>query len=267
MPIFAMIVEGSHDASFLGQLLKARGFSAVRTLSKVPVEWKPLFPRQFPLDGENLDRIMRFPEVYVSGDVSVGIATAGSDSRLVSTLRVVLDAIGGDELSGVALFIDIDHHSPVARFESMQKLLSVMNEAASKEGQPGYPIVVPNAAGTIEAGQPAIGVYMFPDNAASGCLEDLLLECASTNHPQIAAAGITLISDIDTACPADQADLKSLRAGMGRKKASVGAIANILRPGASVAASLAQTGWLSDDARTLGLVQATDDFIGQLLNS
>lgn len=267
MPLFAIVVEGSHDASFLGQLLKARGFSSVNKLSKVPVEWKPLFPRQFPLDGENLERIMRFPEVFVREEVSVGIVTAGSDSMLVSTLRAVLDAVGSDQFSGIALFIDIDHHDAGTRFESVRKRLSAMNDAASKEGQPGYPIVIPAVAGEIAVGEPAVGVYMFPDNAASGCLEDLLLECASTNHPQVAAAGVALVADLDAACADDQADLKALRAGMGRKKASVGAIANVLRPGASVAASLAQTKWLADDAMSLGLVKATDSFIGDLLNA
>jgi len=267
MPLFSIVVEGSHDASFLGQLLKKRGFKGLNKLSQVPAEWRVLFPRQFPLDGENLDRIMRFPEIFVNDDVSIGLTTAGSDSRLVSTLRLVLDAIGSDQLAGVALFIDIDDNDADERFKSVCKRLTAMNDAAATEGQPGYPIVIPAAAATMTAGPPAVGVYMFPDNASQGCLEDLLLECAHANHPHLAAASVTLVQDVDTVCPAGQADLKAMRSGMGRKKAAVGTIANLLRPGVSVAASLAQTKWLADQALNLAMVQQADDFLGELLAS
>lgn len=267
MPLFAIVVEGSHDASFLGQLLKARDFIGLNKLSQVPAEWRPLFPKQFPHDGENLDRIMRFPELFVRDDVTVGITTAGSDSKLVSTLRSVLDAIGSDQITGVALFIDIDDHDASERFQSVCKRLTALNEAAAAEGQPGYPIAVPTAAATMVAGLPAVGVYLFPDNASQGCLEDLLLECAHANHPHVAAASVQLVDNLDASCPADQPDLKKLRSGMGMKKAAVGAIANVLKPGASVAASLAQTKWLSEGARTLALVQRTDAFLGELLSS
>jgi hypothetical protein len=265
MSLFALVVEGSHDASFLGQLLKARGFEAINKLSGVPVEWRPLFPRQFPLDGENLDRIMRFPEVFVRGDISVGVITAGSDSQLIKTLRLVIDAIGGDQISGVAVFIDIDSHDAKIRFQSVVRRMSAMNDAAAKEGQPGYPIVVPAAPGVMEPGSPAVGVYLFPDNATPGCLEDLLMECAHANHPEVASAGAALVADIDAKCPPGQSDLRALRSGMGRKKAIVGTIANLLRPGASVASSLSQTRWLADEALSVSSVKATDEFLGKML--
>jgi hypothetical protein len=266
MPNFAIVVEGGHDASFLGQLLKARGFGAARKLSLMPEDWKILFPKAFPMDGETLDRVMRFPEIFTKADVAIGITTSGSDSRLISTLRSVIDAIGPASLAGIAVFIDIDKHDAATRFASIQKQITAMNSAAIDEGQPGYPIVVPQIAGVMEAGMPPIGVFLFPDNLRPGALEDILVECARVNHPAIAAAAITLVEDLDSSCPFDQVDLRALRAGMGKGKATVGTIANLLRPGASVASSLAQTNWLTQPALQHALVGGADAFLGALLD-
>jgi hypothetical protein len=263
---FAIVVEGAHDASFLGQLLKARGFAGTTKLRLVPDDWKILFPKAFPMDGETLDRVMRFPEVFTREGVAIGITTSGSDNRLISTLRSVIDALGPASLAGIAVFIDIDKNDAAARFVSMQKQITAMNKAALDEGQPGYPIAVPKIAGVMEAGRPPVGVFLFPDNRQPGALEDILIECARINHPAIATAAITLVADLDNICPADQIDLRALRAGMGKGKATVGTIANLLRPGVSVASSLAQTNWLAQRALEHALVSNADAFLGALLD-
>jgi hypothetical protein len=266
MPNYAIIVEGAHDASFLGQLLKARGFATATKLSLVPLDWQVLFPKVFPMDGETLERVMRFPEIFTRDDLVVGITTAGSDSRLISTLRSVIDAMGTSMLVGVAVFIDIDKQDAETRFASVQKQIIAMNNAALEEGQPGYPIVVPKKPGVIEGGAPQVGVFLFPDNCQPGALEDILVACAQTNHPQIASAAIALVADIDKACPIGQADLKHLRSGMGKSKATVGTIATLLKPGASVASSLAQTNWLAHPALEHKFVSSADAFLGALLD-
>lgn len=157
MPNFVIVVEGAHDASFLGQLLKARGFAAARRLSLVPASWKILFPKVFPMDGETLDRVMRFPEIFTKDDLTIGITTSGSDNRLISTLRSVIDALGPTSLAGIAVFIDIDMHNATRRFAAIQRQIVAMNNAALEEGQPGYPIAVPQTAGVMEDGTPPVG--------------------------------------------------------------------------------------------------------------
>jgi hypothetical protein len=266
MPNYAIVVEGAHDASFLGQLLKVRGFAAATKLSLVPSDWQVLFPRAFPMDGETLERVMRFPEIFSREDLVVGITAAGSDSRLISTLRSVIDAMGTSTLRGIAVFIDVDKHDAATRFTSVQKQIAAMNRAAFEEGQPGYPITVPKKPGVMEVGSPQVGVFLFPDNNRPGALEDILVACAKTNHPEIAAAAIALVADIDMACPVGQEDLKHLRSGMGKGKATVGTIANLLRPGVSVASSLAQTSWLAHPAFENDLVGGADAFLRALLD-
>jgi hypothetical protein len=266
MPVFAIVVEGAHDASFLGQLLKARGFRASSKLSLVPMEWRSLFPKSFPMDGESLERVMRFPEVFINGDISVGITTAGSDSRLISTLRSVIDAIGSSALSGVAVFIDIDKHDANSRFLAIQKQITSMNNAAQEEGQPGYPVIVPSAPGVMEKGSPSLGIFLFPDNKTCGALEDILVECARTSHPDITKASIDLIEHFESDRSIDADGLKNLCSGMGKGKAIIGTIANILKPGSSVASSLAQTKWLSDASLKHHMVSGTDKFVESLLS-
>jgi uncharacterized protein DUF3226 len=266
MSNFAIIVEGAHDASFLGRLLKARGFAFANKLSLVPVDWKILFPKTFPMDGETLDRVMRFPEIFTQDDLTIGITTSGSDSRLISTLRFVIDAMGLASLSGIAVFIDTDKHDTISRFAAIQKQITAMNNAALEEGQPGYPIAVPQIAGVMETGAPPVGVFLFPDNSKPGALEDILLECARINHPDIATRATALVTDLDKKYPAGHADLKALRTGVGKGKAMVGTIANVLRPGASVAVSLAQTNWMARPAFEHALVSGVDAFLGALLD-
>lgn len=266
MQNFAIVVEGAHDASFLGQLLKARGFLAANRLSLVPEHWKILFPKAFPMDGETLDRVMRFPDVFTQDEVVIGITTSGSDSRIISTLRSVIDAIGPASLAGIAVFIDIDKQDTAVRFAAIQKRIIAMNKAAEDEGQPGYPIAVPQIAGVMKAGRPPVGVFLFPDNKNSGALEDILLECARINHPAIAKAAVSFVADLDRTSPTDQVDLKLLRSGMGKGKAVVGTIANLLKPGASIASSLAQTEWLAEPANQHELVGGANAFLGALLD-
>lgn len=110
-----------------------------------------------------------------------------------------------------------------------------------------------------------VGVFLFPDNSRSGALEDILIECAKINHPETATAAITLVEDIDNSFPFNHGDLKNLRAGMGKGKATVGTIANLLKPGASVASSLAQTNWLAKPALKHAFVGGTDSFLEALL--
>ncbi|MXP15683.1 hypothetical protein GRI44_13080 [Altererythrobacter confluentis] len=265
MANFAMIVEGAHDASFLGKLLKVRGFQAVRKIGDVPGRWKLLFPKVFPMDGENLERVMRFPEIYVrDGDV-VGITTSGSDSQLISTVRAVVDVLGSSELRSIGIFADIDGHDKDARFSEFVDAINAMNKAAAAEGEPGYPLAVPASLGCMETGPPAIGIYLFPDNDQPGALENILVDCAGANHKAIADASIKLVADLDASCPPDQADLKRLRAGMGRAKAVAGTIANLLKPGVSLAVSLAQTDWLTGHAGELEVVEKVDAFLDNLL--
>lgn len=178
MQNFVIVVEGAHDASFLGHLLKTRGFQVERKLSSVPELWRPLFPVTFPADGEILERIMHFPEIYTLNEDTVGIITSGSDSKIISTLRDTLDVLGISAVAGIAVFADIDAHDATQRFASIRRQIEKMNTAADREGQPGYPVPVPQQAGIFTAEKPPVGVFLFPDNNTQGALEDILVACA-----------------------------------------------------------------------------------------
>ena len=265
MPNFAIVVEGAHDASFLGQILKANGFSQAKMLNDVPDTWRILFPKAFPVDGQSLNRVIRFPEILTKGDLAVGISTSGSDSKLISTLRSVLDALGTESLKAAAIFVDIDQHHPTARFQEIRRAMIAMNNAANDELQPGYPVVVPDAAGLIKVGAPSVGIFMFPDNVNSGALESILIECALHSHPRITEAATCLVDDLNSNCPINQSDMKNLRKGMGTLKAKAGVVANLLMPGTSLAVSLAQTNWLQGDAFAAAKIVEITAFLRNLI--
>lgn len=262
---FAIIVEGAHDASFLGQILKKRNFERIKKLSLVPDEWKKLFPKNFPTDGDNLERVMRFPEVFISNDLTIGILTSGSDSHITRTLRSVIDVMGLDSFSGIAIFIDIDNNKVEKRLDWIKNEIKAMNEGALEEDLPGYPITIPQAAGVMESGSPRVGIFLFPDNMKSGALENILIQCAQNNHPDITKKAISLVDDLDKDLPPNHAGVKFLRSGMGKEKAKVGIIANLLKPGASAAASLAQTEWIPNPYPPDSLIYKVDTFFDDFL--
>ena len=60
-----VIVEGVHDAAFIGHLLRASGFKAVEDIAKVPDIWRDLIPKIFP-DGDKLQHVVSYPDIYIS---------------------------------------------------------------------------------------------------------------------------------------------------------------------------------------------------------
>ena len=186
-----LVVEGAHDASFFGQLIRARGYKRAGTLSDVPEFWMPLIPRRYPTDpAGRLDRVIQFPEIHVSNDGdTLGIIVAGGEERLIEGLRTPLEQLGPSSFAGIGMALDTDQLSScAARFDMLVSRFSQLNADASAEGTPGFPLELPREPGVAVAGPPKLGVYLFPDNMRQGTLETVLLECLNTEQSQIARA-------------------------------------------------------------------------------
>jgi hypothetical protein len=263
-----LVVEGAHDASFFGVLARARGYSQVRALSGVPDFWLPMIPRRYPLEpGENLDRVIRFPEVYVGPDSNtLGVIVAGGQDRIPSSLRIPLERLGTDSFSGIGIVLDTDHDLTVqGRFNAFLAKLFELNRDAEAEGVSGFPLSLPAAPGIVGTGTPRIGIHLFPDNGRQGLLETVLLECAAAEHPLLERSTSVLVRYIDRKTPPGAKSLQRLRSASGRAKAQAGMIANIMQPGASLAVSIQTGGWLDGSAETTPGVLAADRFLASVL--
>ena len=168
-----LVVEGAHDASFFGQLIRARGYKRAGTLSDVPEFWMPLIPRRYPTDpAGRLDRVIQFPEIHVSNDGdTLGIIVAGGEERLIEGLRTPLEQLG-PSFAGIGMALDTDQYDPHVRLGSTCSSQDLVNSNAdaSAEGTPGFPLELPREPGVAVAGPPKLGVYLFPDNMRQGTL-------------------------------------------------------------------------------------------------
>lgn len=257
------VAEGSHDVSFIGKLLVKKGFIKAEQLSSVPDDWQGLYPTKFPFRDDRLERVARFPDVYTKGTVSVGLINSGGDSKLVSSLRNALDMLGPKKIKVAVIFSDADLSAADVRFKSSQVDLEGLNKSAVEEGAPGYPVTVPTKIGVLEGTAPAIGVFVFPNNKDSGSLEDILIECSNVSHNELTTAAKALIVKLDSDLIRPHKSLKKMRAGLGKSKSIMGAIANVLRPGSSLAVAVEQ-GRMMPDAKdfpkdVLDLDQFLDD--------
>lgn len=268
MPHTLLVVEGAHDAAFFGHLLHDRGYRSAQILGKVPAFWQPLIPRRYPVDPEGrLDRIMMYPNIHVGPEGStVGVAVAGGEKKIVSTLRTPLEQLGIGNFHGIGVVVDADRELPTPeRFQRVLQSLDGLNHDATAEGVPGFPIPWPKTPGAVIPGPPRSGIYLFPDNANQGLLETVLLDCAAMNVPRFRRGADLLVKHLDRHTPAENPDLRSLRSASGADKAVAGIIATVLKPGASLAASLRSDAWLRGEARNHPLVVAADSFLGDLL--
>ena len=84
-------------------------------------------------------------------------------------------------------------------------------------------------------------IYVFPDNCNPGTLEDLLLEAAQTQFPELLDPATDYIEGVDRKT---YTELKNLSE---RKKAIVGCICNVLRPGKANQIAVSDTKWISED--------------------
>lgn len=247
------VVEGPHDASFFGVLLRELGFDKVESVTDVDTFWDGLIPRVFPT-GKRLEHVVRYPDMYTRSGAdprSVAVSVAGGDSRLLSELRVALEILDVTSMSGVCIVADADDQNAAHRFAQLFAGLTALNGShgpGGKEGGaagvPGFPLALPAAAGDIAAGRPKVGIYILPDNAQPGTLDDILVACAASSMPSLCAPAKALVAAVDSNGTAGDPVLKPLRKPSGRLKATAGIIGNVLHPGSATSASVERGPWL-----------------------
>lgn len=254
MPIFGYLaVEGPHDVEFVCRLLKPYGFDRVKSKSKLNEFFHGLIPKDFP---HNDDLLKRVPvPLFVENDTHlIAIDTAIGDSKVVNSLLDTIAFLGQNTLTGAGILMDADSVDlPQKRFQLVQSDLNVG----------GVNITV--SAGEVEViNNTVMGVYILPDNNVSGTLECILLECAQQNFPTILADANSYIGSV---APKITKNLsKDFNKPAGKKKAIVGAIANVLKPGKSVQVSIQDNDWLNGAAMNIASVKAAQDFLKRLFS-
>lgn len=248
------VVEGPHEVEAIGQLVKNRKVARVRLLQDLDPYWVPLVPTKFPHEGD-LHKRVPAPAFFASENLSVAIQSAEGIDNIEAAVRASLAALDGDP-GGLGIIMDADHDEPVeTRWKAMVSRLPDL----SFGGGPGV----------VGAGSPRAGVFVLPDNAGPGSLEDVLLACAAEVYPTLLSAATALVNPLD---PKDKAlfrtsdESKFIKKPSGKPKAIAGCIASVLRPGKAIQVSIQDNLWLRDErALALPAVAALQRFVDEII--
>lgn len=249
-------VEGQQDAAFIGRLLKDAGFRIVVHKKDLDPAYTRLIPTDFPYEDDLLRRVP-VPFFYQTLDHAVALHPAGGESELAGRAVIAVPQISG-VVEAIGFVLDADNKgTPVERLGKLATRISERSQTPA--------FTLPATLGTIQAGPPRCGVFVMPDNVNSGTLEDLLLDCAGVHYQGLLAQAGSYVQAVDRT-RLREVDLAEIDAPAGPKKAQLGAISAVLKPGKAIQNSIADNRWLEGMAAEQRRIAAFRAFLRALLS-
>lgn len=249
-----IVAEGPQDIEFLICFLKFYGLKRVTLLSKLDSFWEPLVPKTFPINGDLTKRVP-VPIFLQNAELSVALHSATGITGLSNTIEESLAIVSSSEIFGIGIFLDADDvETPQQRFEKLIPELSRLG------------LSLPSVLGEVAKGSPRCGIFIAPNNRDSGTLEDILLECAKLNYPNLFFLATDYVAGIDTD-RLTKDDLKQLNKPAGKNKAVVSSISSILRPGKTLQVSIQDNRWIDENTMALDSVRLVKIFLDEVTGS
>jgi hypothetical protein len=248
-----LVVEGPHDVEFASRLIRSRiTLPRIQRIEELDATLKKLVPKEFPYGGDLLKRVP-VPVFLQNDHVAIALQAAGGDSKIAACLEDTFMVIPADIFSAVGVMLDSDSEKqPQNRHANLLKLIKHLSPSIRFE----------SLLGNVFQGQPRTGVYVFPDNQTQGTLEDLLLECGESAYPHQLNAAKAFVKGIASNCTGSA--FKDLRLPAGQKKAIVGAVAGLLKPGKAVQVSIQDNAWLEGQTLQIARISKVADFLDEL---
>lgn len=235
-----LVVEGPHDVEFVYRLLRPFGLERVRMLASLDPFFVPLVPRKFPQDDDDLQKRIPVPLFLQNQTHVVAVHNAGGDTRLVQVIEENAITLNHSSITGIGILLDSDDAVPAQdRYQVIKDMMTVK----------GFHL--PAGPGDIVAGVPKFGAFVLPDNTVQGTLEELLLDSAATVYPNLLASAQQHVQTSLSDPTLTNDDKKDIEKPAGKKKAIVGAMASILRPGKAVQVSIQDNRWFRDQGLVL----------------
>lgn len=232
---YLIIVEGAHDIAVIEKLLRLDGVDEkIQNEQNLPDVWKHTIPSVFPFQDGRLDRITPIPSFLKNSDLSVAIKNANSDTEIMVVLQQIMDAMLVREkaqLHGIMLLCDADCK------KAEEKISGILGNYEKKDD---FQIDINEDEILLDIKIKTIPIYtfVFPDNENEGNLENLLLETAQVAYPQLLRLAEEFVNEAAKIKP-------KLNKEQYAKKAKVGCIANVMKPGKANQVSIADDEWVS----------------------
>jgi len=250
-----IVVEGPQDVEFLIGLLKFYGLKRVIHLSSLDKFWETLIPKTYPLD-DDLTKRVPVPSFVQNEQLSIALHSSIGITRIAQTIEESLKFIQLAQLFSVGFFLDADdNENPQERFNKLIACLSSLDLSNLR---------IPPLLGEVTHYSHRCGIFIAPNNCEQGTLEDILLECARINYPDLLNLSQTYIESIDRN-QLTKKDLKYFKKPAGEKKAIISSISSILRPGKTLQVSLQDNRWLDKQTLELESIKLIKNFLEQII--
>lgn len=246
-------VEGNHDQAFLCKVLRELlGFSQFNDdESKLDSLWRKFIPVYPPKTGRLYLRL-DMPSILYTDTLSVAVYV-GEGSKLIDNLNTKLADIDySTDLAAFGIVVDADKYTPpqVAR----------AYHDGFQEFFPDFPTEV-GESGSVTGNSPKLGLYILPNNYDQGVLDTLLCECGEVAYPTHMERAKAYINQFSS-----EEIQKIGWKPFDREKATVAAVASILKPGKTNTVSIADNKWICAQAeQQLPQLQNLTHFLKKLL--
>lgn len=252
-----IVAEGQHDIEFLVQVIKPFGLSRITKYSTLDRFWKELIPKNFPIDDDLMKRVP-IPIFLQNDRISVALHSATGIERIVKTLEESLAILTSSQLFGIGLLLDADtNEKPSERFE-------VLIQKLSSPDFVDFKLSLPPKVGEVMEKSPRLGIFIIPNNDESGTLEDILIECAELNYPNLLELANNYVNSIDKS-QLNKRDLKEINKPAGKNKAIISSISSVLKPGKAIQVSLQDNRWIDEETLKLSNMILIRQFLKKVL--
>ena len=232
---YLIVVEGAHDIAVIERVLYLNGVKdRVNQEEDLPAVWKHAIPTRYPFAQNRLDRIAPIPSFVKNDNTSVAIKNANSDVEIISVLQQMLHYMEISEvaeLEGIMLVCDADLRNAS---DKRKFLLDMWNDTETLK------LDITNMQLETPVKKLPLYMFVFPDDCNSGNLENLLLETAEIAYPQLLEWASDYIEKAATI-------RTNLKREQDAKKATIGCIANTMKPGKANQVSIADNDWITEE--------------------
>ena len=257
-----IVAEGSHDIEVLAQILKSYSLKRITKLNKLDPYWDILVPRKFPIDDDLIQRVP-VPTFFQNNELSVALHYAIGDSKLVKVVSQNLSILPvTSTISGIGIILDADTKElPTTRFSELKEKLiePKLNLIQLQSSLPLFP-------GVVTEGSLRCGIFVIPDNSSQGTLENILMECAEINYPDLLKQSRNYIDNINTSLLTEK-DLEEFQKSAGKNKAIISGITSILKPTKTLVTSLQDNRWIDEETLKLDRLIAIRNFVGEIIGA
>lgn len=237
MKNYMFFVEGIHDASCVGKVLKLNGFEECHFINDIPKIWQDRVPKSYPFEIGKLERFTPIPDYYTyNNDTFVVIVVSNGEHNIIKEVDLYLTNMNKKELAqinGICMIFDADQVTPN---EKIKNLLKVIDKKEYCFRSDDFKRGMIRLRGELIK----LHYYFFPDNYSSGTLEDLLLDGASIVYSDLLDSVDQYISKVDER-------YKENWSISSENKVRVGCIANIFRPASANQISIMRDKWISEE--------------------